>query len=853
MFFATALKDYVDQLNEHYVLLNDHFTVVTFLKSFFLYFFDSIKFVGFYILSCKWFTDFIELPCVFQMNYTAILEGNNILETNVAPSSFAFLEPKPLTDNLFGTGFLNSFFLALPISVPHLLTLRFFLINGLPAGMCAAAGTILGQLVFFTCVLFGLESFLIPFFSFEPLNYILGFIIIINVLYNLIHKPNMEVLNLSQKSLLFPLFGVNFLLAWAEQTSVFQYFGSLTINHFPTILQGANLEQSSVSKNIFLHFILPNSLYLSGLLLGSILWTALFGLGFMLLRNKISELFQIPFMFFNEKIHNLSLFFIFTFCLTSIPYYGMDYVISGPLGFMGQDKGLIAFQPKTTSTLFSTSLNNDSFFKSVSNPIAFDRSQYFQRLGPENTFAFEDTSFEPEHYWSNANLFRKTSEGKTKGREFLSTSKNNLTRNTTLKQNEADNFYQSFYPPLNEEKNKKALSQTQETMEILASKVFDSLAYQYYDLENRPEFPTKLVTRSHFRKKFFSNPVYKALVHLDMKGFLSGQPQAYNLTNIDESNLYKRHEILNRYLNSVQDYKYNKLSKDKKVSYAENVYNQQFKGSLDLVRHYFSISLTSKNLESVSSRNSTKIQKQGTSVDQKILKFDQPLYNTTVQKYSQLLHEELEMEFQLKKDPNQMEVLDSLNLTQQRLEEIDRLEEVDTTPFYVGWDSSLRKFLVKKAWTSGLPLGNEARSNDFEKRLSTKLPNYFSFQSWPLVIVEENRLSGKAIVPPYIPLSEEKAFKISNILGLPTLDEESKSKTKRVTDFLSLSEQPWPIYNWSRPWEPHINELAKQIDLGNTLPPQFGGFVWPGNLKPQNLLKKFSLSIESNEKGNNPS
>ena len=111
MFFANALKDYVDQINDLYILLNDNFTVVTVLKSFLLYFFDSIKFLVFYLFSFKWLTDFIELPCTFKINYNAIFSGQNVLETNVIPSYFEFLEIKPLSSNLFVTGFLNSFFL----------------------------------------------------------------------------------------------------------------------------------------------------------------------------------------------------------------------------------------------------------------------------------------------------------------------------------------------------------------------------------------------------------------------------------------------------------------------------------------------------------------------------------------------------------------------------------------------------------------------------------------------------------------------------------------------------------------------------------------------------------------------
>jgi hypothetical protein len=50
-----------------------------------------------------------------------------------------------------------------------------------------AAGTILGQFLFLSCVLFGLNG--IPFFSFEPVSYIIGLIVTVNLLYTMTHKP----------------------------------------------------------------------------------------------------------------------------------------------------------------------------------------------------------------------------------------------------------------------------------------------------------------------------------------------------------------------------------------------------------------------------------------------------------------------------------------------------------------------------------------------------------------------------------------------------------------------------------------------------------------------------------------
>jgi hypothetical protein len=47
-------------------------------------------------------------------------------------------------------------------------------------------------------------------FSFEPVNYIIGLIVTVNLLYTMTHKPVIYSLNKTQKDILLPLFGVNF-------------------------------------------------------------------------------------------------------------------------------------------------------------------------------------------------------------------------------------------------------------------------------------------------------------------------------------------------------------------------------------------------------------------------------------------------------------------------------------------------------------------------------------------------------------------------------------------------------------------------------------------------------------------
>ena len=152
MFFINALKDYVDHINDILFILNENFNAFIFFKSIFLYIGNSLSIFFIYLLSFKWLTDFVELPANFKHNYIAILEGKNLFETaleiELDKSFFSFFENSSLNSKNFFTGFLNSFFLVLPFSIPQLLTIRALIINGLPAGIFAALGTIFGNLFF---------------------------------------------------------------------------------------------------------------------------------------------------------------------------------------------------------------------------------------------------------------------------------------------------------------------------------------------------------------------------------------------------------------------------------------------------------------------------------------------------------------------------------------------------------------------------------------------------------------------------------------------------------------------------------------------------------------------------------
>ena len=736
MFLTTALKDYMDQLNDLSLSLNDNVTLFALFKYSLFYILDSTKLFFVYLLSFQWLTDFVELPCNFKANYSAIFDGKSvlttILETKIGPNFFSFTNGTSLlTENNFGTGLLNSFFLALPLSVPHLLTVRAFLLNGIPAAIYAAAGTILGQFLFLSCVLFGFEWILIPLFSFEPINYIIGLIVTVNLLYTMTHKPIMYSLNKTQKDILLPLFGVNFLLAWTEQASIFQYFGNLTFNSFPTLLQ-----------NNFTS-IIPNILYLSGILIGTVAWTILFGAIIMKIRDWVASIFSMPFTFLAEKIHYGTLFLTFVFCLTSVPYYGFDYLMSNPLGFFSQDKSLTWSNTKPVTTLTQVG-KPEMIIQSIGINVApFDRQSLLKNDSDDMPF-YEDLTFQPLQYWKNRRAIRSTIVMPI---DQVKKMKANQTATDSVDDARKE-FLSTFYkldsldtmqPTMSEILTNRDL---EENVEALASVVFESsdLAYNYFERSVDPSL------FEQFRQKYYSNFLYKALTQFEINSFLLGQPNYQNLTASDESELYKRRIIFERYLDSVEQYK--SILDPENKAFAEKVYNQQFKGTFDLVRKFFSVEVSDPKLLSLENQgisqanlvDKTTLAATSKSNDTTILKYDQPLYNEVLRDFNPLFHEELANQF-----PNQRS---------------KKLSVVDSTPFYIGWDGGLRKYLVKTNCLPGLPNGTSiapSKSKFDAGSFISPLNNstYLSFQSWPKA--QEGLSVDSNLSIPYTQVSKKKA------------------------------------------------------------------------------------------------
>ena len=240
-------------------------------------------------------------------------------------------------------------------------------------------------------------------------------------------------------------------------------------------------------------------------------------------------------------------------------------------------------------------------------------------------------------------------------------------------------------------------------------------------------------------------------------------------------------------------------------SYANRVYNQQFHGTLKIVRRLFRIGLADEK-------------------NQTILKFDQPLYNEQGKERNPQLHEELK---------NRFPSLRRRRAKQKR--KVTFLKETNPMPFYAGWDEPSRKFLITNYL---LPQVNSS--------IETNYSNLTTFESY---VNEYFNKYIKKIEP-----RDTDKSKTIHFLTWPL----SKSKIKELT--YSPTER-----NWNQPLQlmgtffddpANINErdlfeydetgevrliyemlptIVKRVDFADSikhktvLQPLRGGVIWPGN------------------------
>ena len=798
MSFVTSIRDYVETLNTISDNLKHDLTITQFVSETSVYLLKTLQAVLFYIISFQWVRDFTLLPIVLPKISVSIFKETFFLET---PSQvfFDFLEIPDLHQNKFLLGFFNSFFLSLPISVVYIVSIRRLLIQGIPAGIYSIGGYLTGQIFFLSCTIFGLRQILVPWLTVEPLSYVLGLILIFRIIYSMT-RENLTELKGWFSSKYKTFFVTSFLLAWCEQSSIFQYLGNLTASSNVTILE--TFSSSSPISSFLTHFG-----YIFGIAIGSLFFTGFWGIVFLQLKNWCILYTPVFLSSFIQFINKTSFVIALAFSLTSIPFYGFDYLVTGPLGFVSQDnlfKNTVFDQRNEKLEAVDPRLSDlETNYKFIHIDVSpFDRGEYLLSSEGAQPLSFEDLNYRGEFDWTG----RSNNLGLADSRSsFFSLSKilkkqNKKPLESSLpdqvvkpkEQNILLSEKDASFDPIDFEMDQNSLDRFQKDYNLpLTDLEEDIFLKPYREIYNtsfpvdyfRSESTIEKDIEQKIKEKYYSNPIYKGLLTLDIDLFLKRQPLKFQLNSDQEQSLYAKRRVLEAYYNSLRDYSqlpYNDTFEtffDGAKSFSNKVYNQQFKGTFRSVRRLFSLTV---NSNSESAKNS-----------QTVLKFDQPLYELAEKQPFSPYHEELE--------------------TRTIASEGGKPDLV-TKPLYAGWDENLRKFVITNKLLPRKFAGYQVTSDpeitrNFSQN-STTQGRKIKFTTWPL---SQQALETKKIS--YVTLYESLDQKTRDALG---------------PEFVELDTLPPNLERFKRNLV-QKGESQQAQDIFESLAPKRGGFIWPGN------------------------
>ncbi len=892
-FILPAIRDYNDVIYKAYDSLSNDINLLQLLTYSFVFIGGTIKFLVIYFFSFQWVRDLTYLPVLVPQIKTEILKEHFFLQPPQS-SFFSFLEIPSYTTNKFVLGFLNSFFLCLPLSVGHIISTRRFLIQGLSAGIYANVGTICGQILLLICILFGGRFFIVPWYNCQPLNCIIGLILVVNIISDMATERSIRII--TDKNILIKIFLLNFSLTWTEQSCIFQYFGNLTLGAEPTIIE-------NFSSATQVDFILTHITYIVGILFGSCFFTAIFMFNGLQLSNLVVRYTPLFYSRWIQKLNKSLIILMVTFTCTSLPFYSFDYLVLSNLGVVSQDKVLrnTVFIPTKiqdnegdilnnrliTSLRYKSKLDTDINLFDKGRYLMFDANDSFEQLNyhSENMVISRNTK--------KLRLFKRIYQYNVyqKGSRFFNKFfKKKKVKNST-KSNKPENLskYFSTQKNLNLEAKKLSNNDNSKLPDAIASgprfisikkldKFFENIINKnFYNRFVIHEEARKPYLEKKFRYLCSINPIYKLLLSTDIDFFLLRQPRSFALNPKQETELFQKRLILANYYDSLRYY--NKIPYGENFSYffgnsksyADRVYNQQFKGTLKLVRRLFSITLNENPYQFEEERNPNSFafaSDKGMNFfvgppndnsilrSNLILKFDQPLYKKVDTKKLRKNQSLLEA----KTDTRHSIFHEELRVNKKALSKKDEkqsntsfIQLTNPIPFYVGWDEQLRKLVI----TNRL-------APKYSANYSMKFPKRISKKAYPMLnkFIEKNR----TIEFTAWPISEDIKAKIKNksTISYTTLSSlKTDIQNPQSSDFnetLNFYFNEGEIGDENQKFEKEFGtvknipiNIAKNVgeaedQLKDIFPYTRGGFVWPGHSNSILKFQKFFDMIDKFQK-----
>lgn len=409
---VTSIKDYIEVVHKLVETNNSNIFELTTYSDFgaiLSYFIISIKELFITFISLKWLQNIVSLPLIIPDIASAMISEISVLD-GYFHNSFTFLETPISYGNQnvmlygiekFSIGLLNSIFLCLPTSTAHIITLRRFLMQGLEAGYLAGLGTLAGNVLWIGSIVFGLRFLVIPWLSFDILRYGLGFLLLAKYMWDTYNEKKVVLEDLSKGK----IFLLNFLLSFTEQATLYPFLNNLSIGSDTTILE--SFPTNSFSEYLFIH-----TLYLGGLIIGGL---SLLQFTCWFLENPAFNLYMwsissLKLTTISQKFLNvLFLYLTMFFAISNLSYFGLDYLVTNPLGFVYEDR--IIDQKSLFETGFLNSKASDRntrrnrgrhgrrerWKRRVRRYRTFDASLYDQ--GVYDLFTIEDLNYGFDRFW----------------------------------------------------------------------------------------------------------------------------------------------------------------------------------------------------------------------------------------------------------------------------------------------------------------------------------------------------------------------------------------------------------------------------------------------------------------------
>lgn len=461
MSVMTGVKDYVQVLHQFVESSpSPNLTFYTELGSMLTYAWVLIKHVAMDVLSGQWLRQVWRLPLMVPDITSALVSEESIWDNYVqhhytvleSPWSALMANKSILVQMVlkFSVGVLNSLFLIIPSSIAHVIIFRRFYVEGLQAGFAAGLGTVLGNVSWVACVVFGFRFILIPWLSLDWLRYLLGFVLLVQYLADI--SPTREARLRSER----PRHNgwylmLNFLLAWTEQVTIYPFLTNVSFGSNASMLE-------SFPANSLGSFVAIHGSYVVGLLAGSLtllFWvhwwwdneaSALHGWFYSLRKRFPTETTRDRLLrtFIGGFIHEptvklVCLYLTLMAAVSSFPYYALDYIILNPAGFVHPDRmlyrglgtenrptatgetdhprvlGWFGIQPESYNTReFNNKQSRADIWKNRSNAMFRGLDTMLYDTGRYHLMPVEDLNYGYDKLWSR----RKTTRRKVRYRIF---------------------------------------------------------------------------------------------------------------------------------------------------------------------------------------------------------------------------------------------------------------------------------------------------------------------------------------------------------------------------------------------------------------------------------------------------